>query len=317
MRIKSIKRNAEVCLTGDIEVANTHSYLLDNGCVSHNSVILKSPSGIHPEHSHRYFRIMQLNKESEVAKFLELNYPERLEESKWSSTNSDYVVYNPCIANDNTIYKEDMIGIDHLKVIKLVQENWVMNGKNEGLSYNENTSHNVSNTVIIDDIKEMAKYIYDNQYYFTAISFITKSGDKDYIQAPFTSVLFPDELLNKYGSGVMFASGLIVDGLHYFNNDLWEATDLILNNKEITGTREQVLLKKDWIRRVKKFARNYFKSDIQMTIYCLKDVHLYHKWEIIMRNFKKVDFQLFLSKPSYTDIDTIGAIACSGGQCEI
>jgi len=281
------------------------------------STILKTPSGIHPEHSKRYFRIMQLNKESETAKFLELNYSERIEESKWSSTNSDYVVYSPCETADGTLYKDEMTGIKHLELIKLVQENWIIPGTNKELSYNEKIHHSVSNTVIIDDIDEITDYIYDNQDIFAAISFITQTGDKNYTQAPFTSVLNGEELLTKYGNGVIFASGLIVDGLHYFNNDLWQATDLVLSGNEITGTRDQVLLRKDWFRRVKKFAKNYFKGNLEEAVYCLKDVHLYHKWEVIMRNFKKIDFTEFLSKPNYIDIDTTGAVACAGGQCEL
>lgn len=282
-----------------------------------SSVILKTPSGIHPEHSQRYFRIMQLNKESETAKFLEQNYPERLEESRWSASNTDYVVYNPLEAVKGTLFKSDTVGIEHLKLIKLVKENWVDYGKNEELCYYKHCSHNVSNTVIIDDTEAMVEYIFENQECFTAVSFLTNSGDKDYVQAPFTSVLNADELLEKYGKAVVFASGLIVDGLHYFNDNLWEATDIILHNKELEGTREKTLLRKDWIRRVKKFAKNYFRGDIKETIYCLKDVYLYHKWEVIMRNFKKVDFNEFLTKPEYTDINTLAAISCAGGACDI
>ena len=53
------------------------------------SVILKTASGIHPEHSKRYFRIMQLNKDSETAAYLLEHCPDILENSVWSSTNSD------------------------------------------------------------------------------------------------------------------------------------------------------------------------------------------------------------------------------------
>lgn len=279
------------------------------------SVILKTTSGIHPEHSKNYFRLMQLNKESETAKFLEVNYPERIEESKWSNTNSDYVVYSPCESNNTTLFKKDMMGVKHLELIKLVQENWIVPGKNEELCYNKNTCHSVSNTVILDDIDEVTDYLFENQNYFAAVSFI--NGDKDYVQAPYTSVLMPDELLEKYGKGVMFASGLIVDGLHYFDDDLWGATDIILQNIEVGGTREKSILRKDWVRRVKKFAKNYFKNDLELAIYCLKDVHLYHKWEVIMRNFKPVDFQSILTKPNYIDIDTTSGTACAGGSCEI
>lgn len=282
------------------------------------SVILQTASGIHPEHSKRYFRIMQLNKDSETAKWLEENKPEILENSVWSNTGTDYVVYSPCENPDGTLYKEDMQGVKHLKLIELVQNSWVKSGTRPKNSYVKTTTHNVSNTVIIDNKEEIVDYIFDNQDNFSAVSFLSMFGDKDYNQAPFTSVLNTKEIIEKYGDGAMFVAGLIVDGLHYFNNDLWSATEHILNpNKQLEGTKSQVLLKKDWIRRVKKFSKNYFKNDIKNTVYCIKDVHLWHKWNTVSKSFKLVDFTEILTKPDYVDVDTLGAIACSGGACEI
>ena len=54
-----------------------------------------------------------------------------------------------------------------------------------------------------------------------------------------------------------------------------------------------------------------------MTVYCMKDVHLLHKWNQISKGFKNVDFTEILTKPQYTDIDTMGAVACAGDQCEV
>jgi ribonucleoside-triphosphate reductase len=176
----------------------------------------------------------------------------------------------------------------------------------------------VSNTVIIDNQEEVVNYIYQHQYNFTAVSFISRYGDKDYAQAPFTSVLNTKELVKKYGDAAIFMSGLIVDGLHYFNNDLWMAVKLVSDPKlPITGTRADVLLKKDWVRRVKQFSRNYFDGDLITTIYCMKDVHLWHKWVKIKRHFELVDFTTLLREPEYLDINTTAAIACSGGSCEL
>ena len=282
------------------------------------SVVLMTASGIHPEHSKKYFRIMQLNKDSETAKYLEKNMPSIIEESKWSSTNSDYVVYSPCENADGTIYKNDMQGIKHLKLIELVQNSWVSGGKREDLCYNPLTTHNVSNTVIIDDIEEITNYIFDHQKNFAAVSFISLNGDKDYKQAPFTSILDTQELVDQYGDGVMFMAGLIVDGLHYFDDDLWLAVDYVLDpEKKLTGDRDQSLLKQDWIRRVKKYAKSHFKGDLQKTIYCMKDVHLWHKWKVINREFKLINYSEILTKPQFEDINKYGAISCSGGACEI
>jgi ribonucleoside-diphosphate reductase alpha chain len=76
-------------------------------------------------------------------------------------------------------------------------------------------------------------------------------------------------------------------------------------------------LNKEWIRRFKKFADNYFEGDLKETEYCLKDVFLLHKWTKIQQNISPVDFKTQLSQKRFTDIDTMGAIACQGGACEI
>jgi len=282
------------------------------------SVILGTASGIHPEHSRRYFRIMQLNKESDTAKWLEENMPVLLENSVWSATNSDYVVYVPIENPEEGFYKKDMKGVKHLEFIKMVQQYWVNEGTNEVYCLKPWLRHSVSCTVIVDDIEKITEYIFSNQDDFKAVSFISDYGDKDFNQAPFTSVSTIEEIVSTYGKGALFVSGLIVDGLHYFSNDLWSACDMILKSDvKIFGTKEQVMLKKYWLSRAKKFANNFFNGDLQQMIYCLKDVHLLHKWEVINREFKPTNFGEILSKPKFKDISDYAAVSCSGGACEI
>lgn len=284
------------------------------------SVVLGTASGIHPEHSRMYFRIMQINKELTTAKWLKEHMDFLLEESVYSSTNSDYVVFVPIENPLEGLYKDDVKGVKHLDIIKLVQENWVKEGTNEDLCAYKGMNHNTSCTVIIDNKEEVVEYIWKNKDYFTAISFLNDYGDKDYNQAPFTSVLTLDEIVKKYGDGSLLVSGLIVDGLHYFNENLWDACNLILDEKKeipIVGTREQVILKKYWLQRAKKFAKNYFKNDLNKLVYCIKDVHLFHKWKVVNRNFKEVDFSKILDKPEYKEVGEYASMACSGGSCEI
>ena len=282
------------------------------------SVVLGTASGIHPEHSEKYFRIMQLNKESNTAKWLEENMSFLLEESVWSSTKSDYVVFVPVENPKVGLFKKDMKGIKHLELIKLVQQHWVNAGTNPELCTYMPVNHNTSCTVIIDDKDAIVEYIWEQRDFFTAVSFMSDYGDKDFNQAPFTSVLNLDEIVETYGKGSILASGLIIDGLHYFQNNLWLATDTLLDDSiPVTGTREQVLLKKYWISRAKKFAKNYFKGDLKKMVYCLKDVHLFYKWETITRQFKEVNFGEILDKPQYKSISDYAAQACSGAQCDV
>lgn len=318
-----LQRGARIVLDTNDEVANYIGINLSARTTTvkpsgNASVILQTSSGIHPEHSLRYFRIMQLNKDSEVAKYLEEHQPDCIEESKWSATNSDYVVYVPCENQEGVITKAEMQGIKHLELIKLVQHNWVLPGTRVGQCFEPETRHNVSNTVIIDDLPSIVDYLYQNQKEFTAVSFISPMGDKDYVQAPFTSVLDTEKLVASYGDAVIFMAGLIVDGLHYFHDDLWTAVSYVKDDtKPLVGTRAQVMLQKDWIRRVKKFSKNYFKGDLDTTLYCMKDVHLWHKWNVVVRNFKPVDFVEILTKPNYADVSDYAAISCHGGSCEL
>lgn len=284
------------------------------------SVVLETASGIHAEHSRRYFRVMQLNKESDTAKYLLENAEFLLEESVWSATNSDYVVFVPIEVKGDALFKKDVKGIKHLEYIKLVQENWVNAGTNVKYCIKPWLRHSVSCTVIVDDQEAITNYIFENQDSFKAVSFLSDYGDKDFNQAPFTSVLTLEEIVKEYGKGSLLASGLIVDGLHYFDGNLWHACDIILDANKvipITGTREQVMLRKYWVKRAKKFAKNYFNNDLKRMVYCLKDIHLFHKWEVVNRQFKEVDFGKILTKPTFKDVNEFAAMSCNGGACEI
>jgi hypothetical protein len=46
-------------------------------------------------------------------------------------------------------------------------------------------------------------------------------------------------------------------------------------------------------------------------------VFLLHKWTKIQQNLNPIDFNTQLETKKYTDIDTMGAVACQGGACEI
>ena len=280
------------------------------------SVILGTASGIHGEHSKKYFRNVQVNKEEELGKVIKTLNPKMVENSLWSNNNSDWVISFPITSKEGSIYKKDLYGVKQLEYVKLTQQNWVEYGTNYELCVDKYTRHNVSNTIVVDDWNEVENYIYENRQWFAGISLLGMAGDKDYAQAPFTEVLDTEEIIKKYGKASLFASGLIVDGLHAFRH-LWLACNAVLFNSELDENESDFLLKKDWIRRAKQFADRYFNSDIIKMTNCLKDISLYHKWLEINREYKEIDFNSMNIKPSYTDIDKLGAIACSGDQCTI
>ena len=143
-------------------------------------------------------------------------------------------------------------------------------------------------------------------------------GDKAYPQAPFTEVFTAEEIMQKYGSASMLASGLIVDGLSAFNQNLWVACDTVNGwGEKIEEDCKEHLLKKDWVRRAKNFAANYFNGNILEMTNCLKDCYNLHKWLTIQRTMKLIDFSEELKEKNFVDADTLASQGCAGGACEI
>lgn len=285
-----------------------------------SGVVAMTEGGMSAAEATKLFRCMQINKENTVAKWLAENRPYMIEESVHSDSKTDYVVYVPVVNPTDAILKKDILGVKHLEYIRLVQENWVVNGTVPELCGYKGINHNVSCTVVLGegDKEKCAEYIWEHKDSFTAISFLSNFGSREWNQAPLTELVPLEDIMAKYGTGALFASGLIVDGLHYFDGDLWKACSSVKDKAvPITGTREQVLLKKYWISRAKKFAKNYFKGNVNNMIYCLKDVHILHKWETIDKQFKDVDLSKILTKPEYKDISHYASIACAGGACSL
>ena len=281
------------------------------------SVLLQTASGIHAEHSPRYLRHIQLNKESEVAQLIYQTNPYMVEESVWSSNNTDFCIAFPVVSPVGSLYREDLYGTKLLEKVKLVQQNWVEAGTNPELCANPDLRHNVSNTVTVMPHmwSEVEDYVYDNRHSFAGISFLAGSGDKDFAQAPMTEVKTEEDIVQQYGKAALFASGLIVDTRKSGFRDLWDATMQAQTPPEYQGEISD--LNKEWIRRFKKFADNYFDGDVKQTEYCLKDVFLLHKWTKVQQNLAHIDFVSQLETKKFTDVDTIGSAACVGGACEI
>lgn len=282
------------------------------------SVLLATSSGIHPHHARRYFRNIQGNKEEDIVKAFIKTNPQAVEESVWSATGRDVVMSFPITAPKGSLLREEMDGIALLEKVKLAQNSWVEYGTTPELSNHPKLRHNISNTITVQDWDEVAEYVWQNQDHFAGISFLPPTGDKDFPQAPFTEVKTAEEILEEYGTASMLASGLVVDGLHAFNNNLWAACSTALGQGEdLSQKSSENLLKRDWVRRVKKFAKRYFKNDLSLCCYCLKDVHLLHKWETVTRSFRPIDWATADIAPKFVNADTISGDACSGGVCEI
>jgi len=186
------------------------------------------------------------------------------------------------------------------------------------------------------------EYIFNNQKSFAGISLLGFSGDKDYKQAPNTTIHQPKELIKMYGDASVFASGLIVDGLHAFNNDLWDACSVALGEITLPSPEEAPVYplkrdnkslaeyfiqkekydawykKEDWIRRLRQFSDRYFNSDIKQATYCLKDVSNWKLWVDLNRERKTIDWSTVVEETEqFVEADTLAAAACANGMCQL
>ena len=281
------------------------------------SVLLQTGSGIHAEHSEMYIRNVQMTKDSEVTAAIKASNPFMVEDSVWSATGSDVVVSFPILPKQGSIFKDELLGVDHLEKVKLAQKHWVEAGTNIELCADEGVRHNVSNTIIVDDWDQVEKYVFENRNSFAGISFLPMTGDKDYNQAPNTAVISAKDMVKKYDTAAIFASGLVVDGLDAFDN-LWNACSTAQGmGEDLSLETSDNAIKKDWVRRFNSFAENYLDGDLKQAEYCLKDSYLLHKWNKINKNFKPITWENDLTEKKYTEVDTLGAAACAAGGCDI
>jgi ribonucleoside-triphosphate reductase len=279
-----------------------------------SSSMLGTSSGIHPHHAKRYIRHVQANiLEAPYQHFKKLN-PQACEKSSWSANNTDEVIKFPIEVPDGAKLKNQLPAVDMLSIVKDTQRNWVNSGKNKALCTQEYLSHNVSNTVTVkpEEWDNVTKYIYDNRKYFAGISLIPQSGDKDYPQAPFTTVYTSREIVKEYGDAALWCSGLIELGLNAFDNNLWAACDYVTLNQAHKDHPESKLI---LVTKMKNFAGKYFNGDVKRLTYCMKDVYNWKLYCDLFNGFKKVDYtQLLETEDNTTGIEEI---SCAGGACLI
>lgn len=284
------------------------------------SCILGTSSGIHPHHAKRYFRRVQANKMEAPFQYFSRINPLAVEDSVWSANKKDAVITFCVEVESGAKTKNQIDAVDLLEYVMKTQQNWVMTGKRVNRCTQPWLTHNVSNTITVreDEWDEVAEFIYNNREYFAGISLLPASGDKDYPQAPFTTVYLPTEIVSMYGEGALFASGLIVDGLAAFDNNLWAACDAALGYYELSPVNNDVAKYEsqlDWVRRAKQFAARYFYDNVKNMTYCLKDVSNHKLWCDLNREYKDVDYtELF---EEHDETKPLEAQACAGGLCEI
>ena len=183
-----------------------------------------------------------------------------------------------------------------------------------------------------DEWDAVEQYIYDNRDAFAGISLLPDGGDLDYPQAPFCSVPTTAELIENYGDGAMYASGIIEEAIEAFDGNLWAACDAVLGRatadfsqapeippgtsaKVARAMMDEYAAKHNWMQRARKFAANYFNNDVLKMTRCLKRVNNCKLWDDINRTTIRVDY-IFMEE--HQDNTTVSqTVACGGGKCDV
>lgn len=123
-KIKRIAKLEEKQLTVDIEVANTHSYQLSNGWVSHNTVsqLVDCASGIHSRFSEYYIRTVRADMKDPLAKLMvDMGFPHEPDLMKPDSV----IVFSfPVKSPNGCITNETLSAMEQLEIWKIYQHNW-------------------------------------------------------------------------------------------------------------------------------------------------------------------------------------------------
>lgn len=160
-----------------------------------SSLLLNTASGIHPRWAPRYFRRIQANRLDPVYQTFQEQNPHACERSVWSANGTDDVITFCVEAPEGAITNDDVSALEFLKIVKLVQENWVLPGTARPDS-SPGLYHNVSNTVNVlpEEWDSVQEFIFENKDYFTGISMLAKSTGV-YQQAPHQQIANGDDEL--------------------------------------------------------------------------------------------------------------------------
>lgn len=278
-----------------------------------SACLLGSTSGIHPDHSKRYFRIVQANKSETPYQFFKSKNPQACEESVWSINKTDDCIRFCVDSQEGTKLKSEVNAIDMLDTVVSTYNNWVVPGKNENLCVRKEINHNVSNTIHVDshEWEIVRDYIFNNRNYLAGISLIASSGDKDYEQAPFTAVYTYEEQEIMYGKEAVSIAREIQDKfLDYGFLSLWSACSCALGYFEPKTESE-----KSYKNIIINFSNSHFNGDIKKATYALKDSYNIILWDSLKESYVNVEYKNMHEESSTINVQS--ELACAGGSCLI
>jgi hypothetical protein len=177
--------------------------------------------------------------------------------------------------------------------------------------------HNVSNTIHVQDDAEwgeVIRFIYDHRDQFAGVALVPATVDKVYRNAPFLSVLTPEEQEAEYGAEAVARATALLDFLPESFDGLWDAcatAERQLRDLDLVIDPEQRV----WVGRLIKIATDLFAYDVQRAGFCVKDVWAWETWIGLRAMYRAVDWEKMIEAEDV--IDHQAAPACAGGSCEV
>lgn len=175
IKIKKITKLQSPEFTVDIEVEKTHSYMLSNGWISHNTVsqLTDSASGIHPRHDPYYFRrVRSDNKDPLTKHMINAGIPNEPDVTKPQSTT---VFTFPKKAPEGAMMRGDVSAIDHLELWLKYQRHWCEHKPSVTISVKE------------EEWPTVGAWVWEHFDEMSGVSFLPYDGGT-YRQAPYETV---------------------------------------------------------------------------------------------------------------------------------
>jgi len=304
------------------------------------SLVLGCASGVHLEHAQKYIRRNQVDASSPIVQAYKKALPEAVELSAWSPTKTDEVVSFAIECDSVSLFKEDASAIDFLNLVKMIQTTWVKYGTSRPTSV-EKAVHNVSNTttVKVTEWGEVSKYLYENQGTFCGLSFLSATGDYDYIQAPFQRVYELDQINEVYNVAKTQIEREYKEAQRQiksaYNDErlakLKEVTSLLeeagkrIEDKDLLEAECEMIdaVYQDFIKHNLEMQKNDLGDAEHDYLESMKSVHadweakysMYTLWQKLHSKRLKFDFDSIIE--DHDETEGIQEVACAGGACLI
>jgi len=256
------------------------------------SLLLGTSSGMHAWHNDYYLRRVRVNKNEAIYRYLNINYPELLEED-FFSPESSAIITVPQKAPDGAILRTES-ALDALERLKTLSINWIRPGHAKGKNRN-----NVSCTISVKDSEwnEVGAWMWDNKEHYTAIAVLPYDGGT-YVQAPF------EDLVDGYV--LTLDNGEVIRG--------WQPEKVV----EVRNTSETEEIEKITVSELANHINGYQLRDAHGTfrfISALRYMTKKDQYEALVQGLNTVDVSHVPELEDNTEMQA--EIACGGNACEV